>query len=206
MKQTNLLDIATQSSGDKSNAIFRPLVAVLLCIAIWVTAPNADATQWMLGGFITLCLSDLVRGLTLPTSKVAFAFDLVGIAAISGAYWSQLDSEIIWWLPAFLFASGVIVFLLMLPQLDTLLAPVTLMGMVLVQLLWASGEVWLAQMSLFSLIGFIGSLVLLASQMLFVLHHYRKPVQNGEAWGSVSYFVALFFIALSIIFALHQTA
>ncbi|PKF76362.1 hypothetical protein CW749_27470 [Vibrio sp. vnigr-6D03] len=204
MKQSNLIDIATSNASDRAVSFFRPIAALLLCAAIWLTVPFSEPSLWLLVGMGAFGVSELLRTSTSPTSKLSFLIDLFAIVSISGTFWSQLESDIIWWLPAFLFAAGVIVFLLLLPQLDKLLGPISVLGMVLVQLLWASGEVWLTQMSLVSLLGVVGCLILLMSQMTFVLHHFKSPIRNGEAWCSASYFIGLFFISISTIIALNQ--
>ncbi|MBD1559359.1 hypothetical protein HC752_20670 [Vibrio sp. S9_S30] len=204
MKQSNLIDIATSNASDRAVSYFRPIVAFLLCAAIWLTVPFSEASLWLLLGMGMFGISECLRASTSPTLKFSFLLDLFAVVAISGAFWAQLESDIIWWFPAFLFAAGVIVFLLLLPQLDKLLGPISVFGMVLTQLLWASGEVWLTQMSLVSLLGVVGCLILLVSQIIFVWHYFKSPIRNGEAWCSASYFIGLFFISISTIIALNQ--
>ncbi len=204
MKQYNLIDIASSNAPFLGRRFFRAIVAFLLCGAIWASAPFVDASLWLLCGIGLFGVSALLRTSAYSSMKFSFCLDLLAVVAISGSFWSQLQSEIIWWLPAFLFAFGIIVFLLLLPYLDKLLAPISIMGMVLVQLLWASGEVWLSQMSFFNLLGTVGCLTLLISQTMFVFQYLKQPTRNGEAWCSASYFVGLFFISISTIIALNQ--
>jgi len=83
--------------------------------------------------------------------------------------------------------------------LDRLIFPVTMMGVVLVQLAWAAGENWLIQQSLASSLGFIGAIVLIASAGMLAIHDYRKPFRCGRYLISGSYLLAHSLITASVV-------
>jgi uncharacterized membrane protein YhhN len=117
----------------------------------------------------------------------------------SKAFWIQLSGNMVWWLPALLIATSIVTFFLLLPQIDTLLFPVTIMGLVLVQLAWASGEVLLQRPSLASLAGFVGSLLFILSALLLAIHDYRHTLPWGQYWISGSYLLAQSLMVASVV-------
>jgi uncharacterized membrane protein YhhN len=89
---------------------------------------------------------------------------------------------------------------LLLPQLDSLVFPVVIMGMMLVQLAWAAGEVWLQSPSYANAIGFSGTLIMTYSALAYAIHGYRKPMKRAYVWVSGSYFMAHALIVASIVY------
>lgn len=98
-----------------------------------------------------------------------------------------------------LLAIGIVVFFLMLPKIDKLLFPVVIMGMMLLQLNWAAGEVWLFTDTTASLVGFLGTLTLTLSAALLAVHDYRHPIAYGRYLISGSYLLAHSMITATLI-------
>ncbi len=89
---------------------------------------------------------------------------------------------------------------LLLPQIDTLIFPVTIMGLMLVQMTWAAGELWLQEATMASGAGFLGCLVYILSATLLAIHDYRRPLPWGHTLISSSYLIAQALISASIVF------
>ncbi|MDF4835341.1 lysoplasmalogenase, partial [Vibrio parahaemolyticus] len=160
---------------------------------------SATYTYWIAGGLIVSMVADTLH--SFKTRKlIYFTAYLVAQVCYSKSFWVQLNGEIVWWLLALLLAASIVAFFLLLPQLASLVFPVVIMGMMLVQLAWAAGEVWLQVPSYANAIGFSGTLVLIYSALAYAIHGYRKPMKHAYLWVSGSYFFAHALIVASIIY------
>ncbi len=54
------------------------------------------------------------------------------------------------------------------------------MGLMLVQMTWAAGELWLQEATVASGAGFLGCLVYILSATLLAIHDYRRPLPWGH--------------------------
>ncbi|MGC9400846.1 MULTISPECIES: lysoplasmalogenase [Vibrio] len=190
---------ANENSKNTQAIAFRAVSFLFLLIILF--QKNAELTPVQLWISLGLGISMLGDSLYLLKRyhRVCFTCFLVAQICLSKSFWVQLSGGIEWWLPAFLLASGLLAFFLLLPQIDRLIFPVTLMGLVLVQLAWAAGAVWLLQSSMLSLFGFIGSLVLILSAGLLAIHDYRRPILGGRYVVSGAYLLAYSLITASAI-------
>ena len=98
-----------------------------------------------------------------------------------------------------LLALGVVCFFLLLPKIDRFIFPVVMMGVSLLLLNWAAGEVWLSQSSLKSLTGFAGTLMLTLSAMLLAIRDYKLPFCKSRYFASGSYLIAHSLISASLV-------
>ncbi|MCG3730336.1 lysoplasmalogenase [Vibrio cincinnatiensis] len=183
----------------KQALLFKNMTSALLLIMLVERVPTwPTPTIWVALGLMVTMFADSLHLLDKWPKVCFFAF-LSAQLCYSKAFWIQIPGTIVWWLPALLLATSVVAFFLLLPQLDTLIFPVTIMGGVLVQLAWASGEVWLKLPSWGSLVGFLGSLILILSALLLAIHDYRRSLPYGQYWISGSYWLAQALIVASVL-------
>lgn len=112
----------------------------------------------------------------------------------SWAFWQQLDGPVLIWLPALLFALAIVVFLLLLPRIDSTLLPTAMTGVVAVQLACAAGEVWLSSPNVYDLLGFTGCLIMPISVILISIKRAQKSV-----WGDHRFISSLYLLANALI-------
>ncbi|HHI5411910.1 TPA: lysoplasmalogenase [Vibrio metoecus] len=183
----------------KQAVFFRVLSLLLLVLIIWTQ--HVSATSGLIWISLGLMVSMLAHGtrLNVRYHRASFVLFLVAQLFFSKAFWVQLSGAMVWWLPALLVAASIVAFFLLLPQIDTLIFPVTIMGLMLVQMTWAAGELWLQEASLASGAGFFGCLLYILSATLLAIHDYRRPLPLGHALISSSYLAAQALISASII-------
>lgn len=181
-----------------SNA-FKP-ITLLSLLAILVTSGFEQPQLFWVGfGLVLSIVSDLLCLLKKPQVKASFATLLMAFLSYSKAFWLQFSGEMTWWLPALLFATGIMVVLLLLPKLDTLVFPVSIMGLVLVQMTWAASAVWLAEPTLGHLFGCIASFVFIVSTLIRALNQYNKSIINANVLVTAGYFLGQAFVVASVI-------
>ncbi|HHX8486751.1 TPA: lysoplasmalogenase [Vibrio diabolicus] len=191
--------LGAKQANPTQSLVFKIFTLLLLLVLVLTQGASATYTYWIAGGLIVSMVADTLH--SFKTRKlIYFAAYLLAQVCYSKSFWVQLNGEIVWWLLALLLAASIVAFFLLLPQLDSLVFPVVIMGMMLVQLAWAAGEVWLQAPSYANTIGFSGTLVLIYSALAYAIHGYRKPMKHAYLWVSGSYFFAHALIVASIIY------
>ncbi|RJX65275.1 lysoplasmalogenase [Vibrio sinensis] len=190
---------ANEHDYKKQAAIFSSFSLLLLIVIIWTQEALVGVSAWWVS--IGLLVSMLADSLYIfkKYAKYAFAGFITAQICYGASFWVRLSGEIVWWLPALLLAVCIITFFLLLPKIDRLLFPVVSMGIVLMWLSWSAGEVWLAQQSLASLLGFIGALVMMLSAGMLAIHDYRHPLRLGRYIVTGSYLLAHMLIVASLL-------
>lgn len=178
--------------------LYKIFTFALLIIIAMTQASIYEHTYWIVGGLAVSALADTLHTLKRKRTFHFICF-LVAQFCYSKAFWLQLSGEMVWWLFALLLAASIVAFFLLLPQLDKLVFPVVIMGIMLIQLSWASGEVWLTSPTLASGIGFAGACVLLLSALAYALNSYRSPIRRSYFWVTGSYFLAHGLIVSSLV-------
>ncbi|HAS6171291.1 TPA: lysoplasmalogenase [Vibrio vulnificus] len=189
---------ARQASPFQS-LFFKVFTLVLLLILVLTQGPDSAHSYWIAAGLLVSIFADTLHSLK-SKKTLYFSGFLLAQLCYSKSFWLQLNGDIVWWLLALLLAASIVAFFLLLPQLDSLVFPVVIMGIMLVQLAWAAGEVWLQASNLSNAIGFTGTLVMIYSALAYAIHGYRKPMKRAYVWVSGSYFVAHALIVASIIY------
>ncbi|OEE19215.1 hypothetical protein OAY_09675 [Vibrio cyclitrophicus ZF205] len=190
--------IAGTKHGHIGQALsYKVFTFVLLAIITLTQSVVADFTYWVVAGLAISAIADVLHTFTQKRS-LHFVCFLVAQLCYSKAFWLQLSGEMVWWLFALLLAACIVAFFLLLPRLDKLVFPVVIMGMVLIQLAWASGEVWLLDPKLSHAVGFAGCSVLLLSALAYALNCYRSPIKGAYFWVTGSYLFAHALIVASL--------
>lgn len=173
-------------------------LTVLLLIALKQYSALSSPVTWVIGGLVAAIVADSQRLFT-ARPKTGFVAFLVAQLCYSGAFWLQNSTAIVWWLPAFLIAAAVVGFFLLLPQLERRMLPVTLMGLMLLQLIWASGQVWLSAHSASSLAGLMASLTMAGSAVLLAINTYRRALPGGQILVSFTCLAAQALMVVSVL-------
>ncbi|WP_038175707.1 MULTISPECIES: lysoplasmalogenase [Vibrio] len=190
---------ALENNRIKQAAMFKILTLFMLLVMLWSQEALVGIVAWWVS--LGLIISMVADGLYIAKKHLKFCFAGFVAAQLcySASFWFKLSGDIVWWLPAMLFGIGVVCFFLLLPKIDRLIFPVVMMGMVLLQLNWAAGEVWLLNRTVASALGFTGSLTLTLSAMLLAIHDYRHPLDKGRYFISGSYLLAHCLITASLL-------
>ncbi|HAS63470.1 MAG TPA: hypothetical protein DCS35_13455 [Vibrio sp.] len=172
---------------------------LLLLVMLWGQESVVGQLEWWVSlGLIISMFADSLY-ITKRFKRFCFACFIAVQLCYSTAFWLQLSGEVVWWLAAMLLAMGIVAFFLLLPKIDRLIFPVVIMGMVLLQLNWITGELWLLKQSQQALFAFIGSLSLTTSAVLLAIHDYRHSIKLGRYLISGSYLLAHSLITASFI-------
>ncbi len=197
---SGFISISALENHHRRQAVLFKMVSLVLLLAMIIEPlfSRSMPAIWITIGLVIAMLADGLHTFHLRP-KLCFLGFLFAQLCYSKAFWIQLSGNMVWWLPALLIATSIVTFFLLLPQIDTLLFPVTIMGLVLVQLAWASGEVLLQRPSLASLAGFVGSLLFILSALLLAIHDYRHSLPWGQYWISGSYLLAQSLMVASVV-------
>ncbi len=183
----------------KQAVVFNSLCILLLVFILLNQQQGLSvASLWVAAGLGVSFAADFLR-IQHKQSKLCFTAFLIVQLLYSKAFWMQLTGSMVWWLPALLIAASIVAFFLLLPQIDTLIFPVTVMGMMLLQMTWASGEVWLNHPTPASLLGFLGCICFMVSALFLAIHDFRQPLRFGHSFISGSYLLAQSLIVASVV-------
>lgn len=190
---------ACESHQRKTAVFFSAFSLLLLLVMLWSQDGLVGQLEWWIS--LGLVISMLADGLYISkrSQRICFASFIAAQLCYSTAFWLQLSGQVVWWLAAMLLAMGIVAFFLLLPKIDRLIFPVVIMGMILLQLNWVTGELWLLQDTHQALLAFLGSLSLTISATLLAIHDYRQPLVAGRYLISASYLLAHSLIVASFI-------
>ncbi|UTZ36007.1 lysoplasmalogenase [Vibrio campbellii] len=190
--------LGAKQSNPTQSLTFKIFTLLLLLILAMTEGSSAPHTYWIVGGLVVSMFADTLHSFK-SRKPLYFAGYLLAQICYSKSFWVQLNGDIVWWLLALLLAASIVAFFLLLPQLDSMVFPVVIMGIMLVQLAWAAGEVWLQVPNFANALGFSGTVVMIYSALAYAIHGYRKPMKHAYVWVSGSYFLAHALIVASII-------
>ncbi|EGU36185.1 hypothetical protein VII00023_04257 [Vibrio ichthyoenteri ATCC 700023] len=190
---------ASENHQRKTAVFFSGFSLLLLVVMLWSQDGLVGQLEWWIS--LGLVISMLADGLYISnrSRRICFASFIAAQLCYSTAFWLQLSGQVVWWLAAMLLAMGIVAFFLLLPKIDRLIFPVVIMGMVLLQLNWVTGELWLLQHTQQALLAFLGSMSLTTSAILLAIHDYRQPIIAGRYLISGSYLLAHSLIIASFI-------
>ncbi|OOE94740.1 lysoplasmalogenase [Salinivibrio sp. AR640] len=181
--------------------LFKPLTIVLLMLIVGAHLSVSHYAQWV---FVALLLS-VVGDVFLMLPKDRFVHGLTSFLfahlVYIFAFWAQFDGHMVWWLPAMLSGLGVIVFLLLLPNLGRFALPVAFYIAVITQMVWAAGEYWLNTHSLAAGMAFAGAILFMFSDTVLAFARFKGEFRAAQAMVMSSYFVAQALISASVVIA-----
>ncbi|GAJ78045.1 LOW QUALITY PROTEIN: putative inner membrane protein [Vibrio sp. JCM 18905] len=191
--------LGAKQANPTQSLVFKIFTLLLLLVLVLTQGASATYTYWIAGGLIVSMVADTLH--SFKTRKlIYFAAYLLAQVCYSKSFWVQLNGEIVWWLLALLLAASIVAFFLLLPQLDSLVFPVVIMGDDVGSACLGGGSLVAGPPSYANAIGFSGTLVLIYSALAYAIHGYRKPMKHAYLWVSGSYFFAHALIVASIIY------
>lgn len=190
---------ACENNQPKQAMFFSCFSLVLLLCMLWGQESLVGQLEWWVSLGLVISMFADVLYITKGFKRFCFASFIAAQLCYSTSFWLQLSGEVVWWLAAMLLAMGIVAFFLLLPKIDRLIFPVVIMGMVLLQLNWVTGELWLLHQNQQALCAFIGSLSLTTSAVLLAIHDFRHPLFGGRYLISGSYLLAHSLITASFI-------
>ncbi len=179
--------------------LFKPLTIIFLLVLGFQGADASWYSNLILAGLALSLVGDIF--LMLPTDR--FVHGLIAFLAAhvlySIAFWFNFDGSMVWWLPAMLFGAGILVFLLLLPNLGKMMLPVAVYIAVIAQMAWAAGEFWLATGSTAALLAFVGALFFMVSDTVLAFEKFKGTFVSATAIVMTTYFIAQSLIIASVL-------
>jgi uncharacterized membrane protein YhhN len=179
---------ANERSPKKLVTLAKPLTLLLLLGILFSQPDLTAASLWIAAGLALALVAELGRSLITVNRHLLFVCMLLMFTCFSKSFWLQLSGALSWWLPALLFAAGVIVFFLMLPRLDSQVFPVTIMGLMMLQLCWAATELCLRESGVGHQLACASSYLFALSALAYALRGYQSRAPSRLA--SASYLLA----------------
>ncbi|MFA0087269.1 hypothetical protein BCU70_18320 [Vibrio sp. 10N.286.49.C2] len=196
---SSLLFIFAAEKGDKTRSVIFSAVTHGLLLVLLLNTDGINEYQWWLAlGLGIFLISDLGQQ-QARFNKVSFIGYIVAQVVYSVGFWGQVQSQFVLWLPALLLCIAIVTFFLLLPRLDSFLLPVAVMGVSLINVMCAAGEVWLFHLDWRTLQAFLGSLCLSASAMMWGLDKYHFRSGRARYGISGSYYLSHALIVSSAI-------
>ncbi|MBD1576443.1 hypothetical protein HC723_08330 [Vibrio sp. S11_S32] len=197
---TVLMCITIKNESNNALRILKPASLIVLISSVLLTHPPYSLAYLALLCGLSVSLFALLKEAFGKLSKKG---EFICFALISSCYsvifWIQVEA-VSWGMPVILMAFSIVLFFLLLPLFEGFVVPAAAIGIIVWQLSWAAGEVWKAHHLLVDLTGFIGSLILALSALIWVVHHFKASFRYSNYVFLVSYFVAQTLITSSIIF------
>ncbi len=180
--------------------IFKPLTMVfILLIALQAQKPISSRYKilivigllFSMGGDIFLMLPSDMFVAGLVSFLIAHLFY---IAAFSAGSWRNLT----WWSLLPFVVYGAIIFGLLSPHLESMKLPVFVYMTVIMAMVWRAWERWYQTRRKDALLALVGAILFVISDSVLALNKFRDPFVAARVLTLVTYFIAQWFIALSI--------
>lgn len=197
---TGVIRISALENNKLKHALQLRMLSLTLLLLITLEQYSGLNTPlaWVVTGLAAAVAADGLR-LIAAKPRASFIAFLLAQLCYSAAFWVQNSAAIVWWLPALLIAAAIVGFFLLLPQLERRIVPVSLMGLTLLQLIWAGGQIWLTTHTLASLVGVLASLTMAASAVLLAMNTYRRMLPGGQPLVSLTCLLSQALIVVSVL-------
>ncbi|MGX9418629.1 lysoplasmalogenase family protein [Vibrio sp. RC27] len=170
--------------------LFVLLVAPLHQYSIALLAVATGIGVTILGDFLLI-----QRGY----SKVRFIMFSIASLLYSVAFWSFTEGVMHWWLPVLLFASGIVILLLILPQVESYVFSTSLVGVLLLGLVWSTAEWWLQHHSVNALFALSGSAILFVTALTLAVRKERAVFFSRTPFVLLGYLMSQTLFSLSVL-------
>ncbi|MFT7683517.1 MAG: putative membrane protein YhhN [Moritella dasanensis] len=180
--------------------IFKPVTTLAIASLCWYLAPEFSDYVWLiLLGLLLSTLGDIF--LMLPKDRFipGLLSFLVAHVAYIIAFSMQLELTYTWALITPLILVAALYLTLLWSSLAEMKAPVFVYMSIIVIMAWVSGERYFGLDSSASLYAFIGAIVFLFSDATLAFDRFKKQFHSAYGVIIVSYYLAQYFIALSVI-------
>lgn len=162
-------------SGTMNSKSVQVVLTLMLGLLIVLVVPAHSYTLALVTLAFGLALQILGDFLLVTRGYHRFRFITYCLAALlySIAYWMQTDGITSGWLPILLAASGIVLLLLILPQVESRVFSTSLFGTLLLGLLWSVGELWIQHHSIAALFALAGACGLFITSLLVAFRKER---------------------------------
>ncbi|UYU32148.1 lysoplasmalogenase [Siccibacter colletis] len=178
--------------------VFKPVTLLLLLILAW-QAPLFSATGYLV--LAGLCASLAGDALTLfSRERMLYATGAFFLSHLLYTIFfaSQMTLSFFWPLPLVLLVIGALLIATIWTRLETLRwAVCTFVGMTLV-MVWLAGELWFFRPTASALSAFVGAILLLLGNIVWLGSHYRRRFTADNAIAAACYFAGHFMIVRSL--------
>lgn len=178
--------------------IFKPLTLTLLLL-LALQAPMFAVTEYLiLAGLIATLIGDTLTLISGERLLYAFGAFFLSHLLYTLYFASQITLSLYWPLPTGLFIVGVLLLAVIWNPLEDLRMPVTaFIGMTLV-MVWLAGERYFVLSDNRSFTLFIGTILLLLSNIVWLISKYRFRFAADKAITAACYFGGHFLIVRSL--------
>ncbi|QUM74978.1 lysoplasmalogenase [Moritella sp. 24] len=179
--------------------LFKPVTTLSIVVLCWSLAPTIDDYVWLiLLGLLLSTLGDIF--LMLPKDRFIpglLSFLLAHVVYII-AFSMRIDLTYTWSLILPLSVIAIIYLKMLWPSLAEMKIPVFVYMSIIVVMAWISGERYFSLSDSASLYAFIGAIIFLFSDATLAFDRFKQQFHSAYAVIIVSYYLAQYFIALSV--------
>lgn len=178
--------------------VFKPVTLLLLLILAW-QAPMFSATGYLiLAGLCASLVGDALTMLSRERMLYATGAFFLSHLLYTIYFASQMTLSFFWPLPLVLLVIGALLVATIWTRLETLRwAVCTFVGMTLV-MVWLAGELWFFRPTAPALSAFVGAILLLLGNIVWLGSHYRRRFTADNAIAAACYFAGHFMIVRSL--------
>ncbi|SHO57203.1 lysoplasmalogenase family protein [Vibrio quintilis] len=138
--------------------------------------------------------------LTCAHQRLSFLAFILTSVSFSLTFWLRVSYPLQIWLLISIFAVSVMMFLLVLPRIEHKLLPVFIIGLLMINFVWAAGEFWLQTHSFQAGTGVAGAILWALVTFRVMLYQAYTTQNPANMWVILGYQLSLVGIAGSVLF------
>ncbi len=178
--------------------VFKPLTLLLLLGLAW-NAPAIDSFGYLvLAGLAAALIADALSLLSEERFMYVIGALFISHLLYAVAFATQLNITFFWPLPLILLAIGAIVLAIIWTRLEELRWPVATYLAITLIMVWIAGECYYDRGSSLGFSLLAGALLLLASDIVWLISRYRVPFKASPAVIAACYFAGHFLIVRAL--------
>lgn len=178
--------------------IFKPITMLLLLLWAWQSPEMTTFSYLILVGLLASLIADIIQ--MLPTERMLYTVGALFISHLLYTLYfaNPLKFSFDWPPIAILFIVGVAIILLMWNQLEDMCWPVATYIAVTLLMVWVAAESYLTQPGDMSFSQLVGSILLLITNVLWLINRYRISFKAANGIIAACYFLGHFMIVRSL--------
>ncbi|CAH0532311.1 hypothetical protein VST7929_00127 [Vibrio stylophorae] len=176
----------------------KPVPVVILAIDVFLHAGENAFYGLMIVCLLCSALADFWLEEKAKFSRAVRLYLLVHIG-YGIILWSQPSGDMVLWLPAMLFATGIITYFAVLPFLGRDAGKVMIYILLLIQVTWAAGQWYLNVGCVPAAFAYTGTLLFCFSGVVYVVNRFRGRFKIAPALTMLTYYPAQACLAQAVI-------
>lgn len=178
--------------------LFKPITMLLLLLWSWQAPEMTTFSYLILVGLLASLVADIIQ--MLPTERMLYTIGALFISHLLYTLYfaNPLKLSFYWPLIVVLFAVGVAIVLLLWNQLEDMRWPVATYIAVTLLMVWVAAESYLTQPGDMSFSQLAGSVLLLITNIIWLINRYRISFKAANGVIAVCYFLGHFMIVRSL--------